>query len=90
MVGTTFADDAHGFIEPTIGGFTIKDINDIRMMDEVVEIWDIDSMTYHWGCFSYKPTSIKYDNKNKETVRKWFYRISAKDKGSRSLCSDFN
>lgn len=71
MVGTAFADDTHGFIEPTIGGFTIKDTNDIRMMDEVVEIWDIDNMTYHWGCFSYKPTSIKYDKKSKETVLTW-------------------
>ena len=34
-------------------------------------IWDIDNMTYHWGYFSYKPTSIKYDKKNKETVLTW-------------------
>lgn len=49
LAGTAFADDAHGFIEPTIGGFTIKDTNDIRMMDEVVEIWENKvKVTFHF------------------------------------------
>jgi hypothetical protein len=39
--------------------------------DERNYIWDIDNMTYYWGYFSYKPTSIKYDKKTKETVVTW-------------------
>ena len=34
-------------------------------------IWDIDSMSYHWGSFSHAPKSIKYDKTKKETVITW-------------------
>ena len=42
-----------------------------RYSDQKAYIWNIDKMTYHYSSFSYKPTSIKYDKKAKETVITW-------------------
>ena len=35
-----FADDAHGYINPTLGGFVIQNSTAIEMTDEVVDIWE--------------------------------------------------
>ena len=49
MGALAFADDAHGYVEPTIGGFEIKNTYDIRMVDEVVEIWENKvKVTFHF------------------------------------------
>lgn len=50
-----FADDAHGVIEPYLGGFRIQDCDSIEMTDEVVEIWESKvKVTFHFkNCSSY-------------------------------------
>ncbi|MBO4638307.1 MAG: DUF4424 family protein [Treponema sp.] len=79
-----FADDAHGRIEPYLGGFKIQDCDSIEMTDEVVEIWeDRVKVTFHFKNLS----------SQKQTVTigfpvKWYEEIGVRGEPDEPLKDD--
>lgn len=56
---SVFADDAAGWINPSLGGFEIKDNSAIEMTDEVVEIWeDHVKVKFHFTNLTDEPQKV--------------------------------
>ena len=54
-----FADDASGWINPSLGGFEMKDNSAIEMTDEVVEIWeDHVKVKFHFTNLTDEPQKV--------------------------------
>ena len=54
-----FADDAHGYVNPTLGAFEIQNSTAIEMTDEVVEIWeDHVKVTFHFTNLTDEPQKV--------------------------------
>lgn len=56
---SVFADDASGWINPSLGGFEMKDNSAIEMTDEVVEIWeDHVKVKFHFTNLTDEPQKV--------------------------------
>ena len=56
---SVFADDGHGYVNPTLGGFVIQNSTAIEMTDEVVEIWeDHVKVTFHFTNLTDEPQKV--------------------------------